>query len=56
MQKPDDKEVIAQLVAGLKEAKETIKIWHGDVAWEIYDRCSPEMKRLNFLIDKYGDQ
>lgn len=35
------------LVAALKEAREVIKAWRGPDAWEIYDRHSPEMIRLN---------
>ena len=41
----------------LKEAKELIKIWHnmganGKVMWDIYDKQSPEMQRINKTIDK----
>ncbi|HVT36320.1 MAG TPA: hypothetical protein VHE37_12075 [Nevskiaceae bacterium] len=42
----------AELLAALKDARETIRTWHGPVAWEIYDKESPEMKRLNSAIAK----
>lgn len=36
-----------RLKAALKEAVETIHVWHGfGPEWEIYLRCSPEMKRI----------
>lgn len=47
----DSRQKINELAAALKEAKETIKIWHGPDAWEIYDQHSPEMRRLNAAID-----
>lgn len=39
-----------ELVAALEKAKEVIKTWHGDVAWEIYDKNAPEMKPINVAI------
>ena len=39
----------------LLEAKALIKIWHGDVAWDVYDVHSPEMLRINralYLAEK----
>lgn len=35
------------LIDALREAKDLIKIWHGDVAWDVYDALSPEMIRIN---------
>lgn len=40
------------LLDALKEAKEIIRCWHGEVAWDIYDKASPEMKRINAAIQK----
>jgi len=40
------------LVAALREAKETIRIWHGEPAWDIYDFQSPEMKTINAVLEK----
>ncbi len=37
-------------LAALKKARETIRIWHGEVAWSIYDGNSPEMKEFNAAI------
>src|SRR5690348_2668477 len=34
----------------LIEARETIKALHGPIAWDIYDKNAPEMKRLNAAI------
>jgi len=42
----------AELLAALKLAKNTIKYLHGPVAWEIYDKASPEMKVINAAIEK----
>ena len=36
--------------AALIKAKETIHDLHGDVAWEIYDKHSPEMKQINAAL------
>jgi hypothetical protein len=46
---------IAALEAVLREAKECIKTWHSmgcgiNDVWDIYDRCSPEMKRINAAL------
>lgn len=38
------------LLVVLKKAKEVIRIWHGEVAWEIYNKRSPEMKIINAAI------
>ncbi len=40
------------LYAALVEARETIRIFHGAAAWDIYDRCSPEMQRINAALAK----
>lgn len=41
---------IGLVLAALRKAKETIRALHGEVAWDIYDRCSPEMKQINKTI------
>lgn len=41
-----------ELYEALKEAKEIIRIMHGDLAWGIYDQHSPEMKRINNALAK----
>lgn len=41
-----------ELLEALKTAKETIRVWHGPNAWDIYDRASPEMKVINSAISK----
>jgi len=40
------------MLEALKAAKETIRVWHGPNAWDIYDRSSPEMKAINEAIAK----
>ena len=53
-----DKELIEKLLNQLKEAKKTIRAWHGmgmpveqeKNIWKIYDTKSPEMKRINDVI------
>lgn len=50
-----------ELIEGLLYAKKQIKEWHNfnsseneaERMWDIYDRMSPEMKRINALISKY---
>lgn len=42
--------VIQELAEALKEAKATIRVYHGEPAWEIYERCSPEIKKLNAAL------
>ena len=44
--------IVPELLTALIKAKTTIKEWHGKDGWEIYDRCSPEMKRINAAIAK----
>lgn len=41
-----------ELVETLKEAIGIIKIFHGPVAWDIYEKQSPEMKRFSALLVK----
>ena len=41
-----------ELYEALMEAKEIIRIMHGDLAWGIYDQHSPEMKRINNALAK----
>lgn len=40
-----------ELLGALLLAKETIKTWHGNDGWEIYERQSPEMKQINKAIE-----
>ncbi len=40
------------MLEALRMAKETIRVWHGPNAWDIYDRASPEMKAINSAIAK----
>ncbi len=40
----------------LLKAKQTIHAFHGDLAWEIYDKNSPEMKQINDAISRLGGQ
>ena len=46
--------VALELLAALRMAKETIRVWHnlagGSVVWGIYDRSSPEMVNINGAI------
>ena len=37
----------------LKYARETIHVWHGDIAWDLY-QSSPEMKRINAILKETG--
>ena len=45
---------LAKQVGGLREAlgtaRTTIEALHGPTAWDIYDRCSPEMKAINAAL------
>ena len=41
-----------ELLEALRKAHETIHLMHGDIAWEIYNECSPEMKQINAAITK----
>jgi len=55
----------SKIIEVLKEAKETIKTWHNmgqeeenikGTMWDIYNRNSPEMKRLNAMIELLEQQ
>ena len=35
-------------------AKETIHAFHGELAWDIYETNSPEMKLINDAINRLG--
>lgn len=41
-----------QLAEALLVAKRTIRALHGENAWDIYDRASPEMKKINAAISQ----
>lgn len=41
-----------ELLEALRWAKKIIRSWHGEIAWDIYDKSSPEMKAINSAIDK----
>lgn len=53
--------LVDELIDGLLYAKNQIKEWHNfnsseeeaERMWDIYDRMSPEMKRINALLKKY---
>jgi hypothetical protein len=44
-------EIMVAAFLALQKAKETIKAFHGDVGWEIYNKKSPEMKQINEAIE-----
>ena len=44
------KERIKELEDALQIARSTIKVWHGDVAWDLY-QISPEMKMINNALN-----
>ena len=41
-----------ELLDALLEAKKTIRAMHGELAWEIYEHNSPEMRKINAAIEK----
>ena len=41
---------IEELEAALRQAREIIRIWHGDICWVEY-QFSPEMKQINRAIE-----
>ena len=45
-------DAIDDLVAALEEARRTIKALHGPVAWDIFERNAPEMKRIDAALAK----
>jgi hypothetical protein len=42
------------LVEALKDARLTIQALHGPIAWDIYEKCSPEMKRIDGALKQAG--
>lgn len=40
-----------QLLARIDEAVSVIETWHGPEAWDIYYTHSPEMQRVNGVVD-----
>ena len=49
---PDWEAMAKELLERLKEAKNVIRLFHGELQWVIYDRLSPEMQRLNAAITR----
>lgn len=50
--------LIVQLVTmrdALAEAKGLVEFYHGEPAWDIYDKNSPEMKRINAALSASTD-
>jgi len=47
---------IAQLESALKEAKDLVRVWHGEGAWDIYESHSPEMIRINRALTGTNEQ
>ena len=45
----------ARLRAALVEAKRTIKALHGPVSWDIYEKHSPEMKKINAALGSVSE-
>jgi hypothetical protein len=47
-------EVLVPNIASVRdvmiEARETIKFWHGEEAFDVYDWYAPEMNRINVAI------
>jgi hypothetical protein len=43
------------VLAALIKARETIRALHGDVAWEIYEKHSPEMKQIDAALTSMGE-
>jgi len=56
-------ELIKKALNQLKECRDSIRLWHGSghseeqekTLWEIYNRQSPEMKRLNLVINELDE-
>jgi hypothetical protein len=48
---PERDRACQAVVDALREAKETIRMWHGDLAWDTYEACSPEMKMINAALE-----
>lgn len=51
-----DVETAREIERALKVAMETIRVWHGPVAWDIYDRASPEMMAINAALAKLRER
>ena len=51
-----DLETAREIEAALKVARETIRVWHGPVAWNIYARSSPEMMTINDALSKLRER
>ncbi len=41
-----------ELLTELQEARWLIEFWHGKAGWDIYQKASPEMKRIDAVIAK----
>ena len=48
-----DTEVCKPLVEALLKARETIYALHGNTAWEIYEKHSPDMKMIDAALAQY---
>ena len=46
-----DQERIAKLTSALADARVTIKALHGPIAWDIYEKHAPEMKKINAALN-----
>jgi|GEM_PF-6009915 len=55
-----DGDDVRELVTALREAKNIARIFHNlggpqaEAVWPIYERSSPEMKRINAILAKYA--
>jgi ABC-type nitrate/sulfonate/bicarbonate transport system substrate-binding protein len=43
-------DTIEDLLEALRKARETIHALHGDAAWEIYEKHSPEMREIDAAL------
>jgi len=43
-----------QAIEALFKAKDTIHAFHSEMAWDIYNKSSPEMKQINSAINRLG--
>lgn len=43
------------LSTALVEANQLIRLWHGEEAWDIYEKHSPEMRRINSALALLAD-
>ena len=44
-----------RLLEALREAVAAVKVFHGPVAWDIYEENAPEMKRWKALLRELGE-